>query len=95
MKNERGEGETERGGEGETECWGGRDRVLGGGEKRQSLGGGRERGRDIEGDGGGGGGDNNNTLLHKNKYLSSSRLFYTSVPDDKYSNTQFVKQECQ
>ena len=35
----------------------------------------------------------NNTLLHKNKDLSTSRLFYKSVPDDEHSNTQYVKQE--
>ena len=34
-----------------------------------------------------------NTLLHKDKRLSTSWLFYKSVPDDKHSNTQYVKQE--
>ena len=34
-----------------------------------------------------------NTLLHKDKDLSTSRLFYKTVPDDKHSNTQYVKQE--
>ena len=34
-----------------------------------------------------------NTLLHKNTDLSTSQLFYRSVPDDKHSNTQYVKQE--
>ena len=33
------------------------------------------------------------TLIHKDKDLSTSRLFYESVPDDKHSNTQYVKQE--
>ena len=34
------------------------------------------------------------TLLHKDKDLSTSRLFfYKSVPDDKHRNTQNVKQE--
>ena len=33
-----------------------------------------------------------NTLLHKHKDLSTSRLFYESVPDDEHSNTQYVKQ---
>ena len=32
-------------------------------------------------------------LLHKDKDLSTSRLFYKSVRDDKHSNTQYVKQE--
>ena len=34
-----------------------------------------------------------NTLLHKDKDLSASQLFYKSVPDDKYSNIQYIKQE--
>ena len=34
-----------------------------------------------------------NTLLHKHKDLSTSRLFCKSVPDDKHSNTQYIKQE--
>ena len=34
-----------------------------------------------------------NTLLHKDKDLSTSRLFYKSVPGDKHGNTQYVKQE--
>ena len=34
-----------------------------------------------------------NTLLHKDKDLNTSRLLYKSVPDDKHSNTQYVKQE--
>ena len=29
-----------------------------------------------------------NTLLHNDKDLSTTRLFYKSVPDDKYGNTQ-------
>ena len=33
------------------------------------------------------------TLLHKDKDLSTIRLFYKSVPDDKHSNTQQIKQE--
>ena len=37
--------------------------------------------------------EEDNTLLHKDKDLSTSRLFYKSVPDDKHSNTQYVKQE--
>ena len=32
-----------------------------------------------------------NTLLHKDKDLSTSRLFYKSVSDDKHSNTQYVR----
>ena len=38
------------------------------------LGGERERGED-------------NILLHKDKYLSTSRLLHKSFPDDKLSNT--------
>ena len=35
-----------------------------------------------------------NTLLHKDKDLDTSQVsFYKSVPDDKHSNTQYVKQE--
>ena len=34
-----------------------------------------------------------NTLLHKDKDLSTCQLFYKSVPDDKHSNTQYVKRE--
>ena len=34
-----------------------------------------------------------NTLLHKDKDLSTIRLFCRSVPDDKHSNTQYIKQE--
>ena len=34
-----------------------------------------------------------NTLLHKDKDLSTNQLFYKSVPDDKHSNTQYIKQE--
>ena len=34
-----------------------------------------------------------NTLLHKDKDLSTSRIFYKSVPDDKHSNRPYVKQE--
>ena len=37
--------------------------------------------------------ENKNILLHKDKGLSTSRLFYRSVPDDKRGNTQYVKQE--
>ena len=33
------------------------------------------------------------TLLHKYEDLSTSRLFCKSVPDDKHSNTQYIKQE--
>ena len=33
-----------------------------------------------------------NTLLHKDKDLSTSRLFSKSVPDDKHSNTQCINQ---
>ena len=33
-----------------------------------------------------------NILLHKDKDLSTSQLFYKSVPDDKHSDTQHVKQ---
>ena len=33
------------------------------------------------------------TPLHKDKDSSTSRLFYQSVPDDKHSNTQYLKQE--
>ena len=32
------------------------------------------------------------TLLHKDKELSTSQLFYKFVLDDKHSNTQYVKQ---
>ena len=50
-----------------------------------------------DGDGGGGGERererDDNTLLHKDKDLSTSRLFYKSIPDDKHSNTRYVKQE--
>ena len=41
----------------------------------------------------GGGRERESNLLHKDKGLSTSRLFYKSVPDDKHSNTQYVKQE--
>ena len=34
-----------------------------------------------------------NTLLHRDKDLSTCRLFCKSVPDDKHSNTQYIKQE--
>ena len=34
-----------------------------------------------------------NTLLHKDKDLSTSWLFCRSVPDDKHSHTQYIKQE--
>ena len=34
-----------------------------------------------------------NILLHKDKDLSTIRLFCKSVPDDKHSNTQYIKQE--
>ena len=37
--------------------------------------------------------EKDNTLLHKDKDLSTSQLFYKSVPDDKHSNTQYIKQE--
>ena len=33
------------------------------------------------------------TLLQKDKALTTSPLFYKSVPDDKHSNTQYIKQE--
>ena len=32
-------------------------------------------------------------ILYKNKDLSTSWLFYKSVPDGKHSNTQYIKQE--
>ena len=32
-----------------------------------------------------------NTLLHKDKDLSTSRLFHKSVADDKHSNTQYLE----
>ena len=32
-------------------------------------------------------------ILHMDQNLSTSRLFYKSVPDDKNNNTQYVKQE--
>ena len=48
---------------------------------RERGGGGGERERERE-----------NTLLHKDKDLSTSRLFYQSVPADKLNNTQYVKQ---
>ena len=31
-----------------------------------------------------------NSLLHMCKDLSTSRLFYKSVPDDKHSNNQYL-----
>ena len=34
-----------------------------------------------------------NTWLHRDKDLSTSRLFCKSVPDDKHSNTQYIKHE--
>ena len=36
-----------------------------------------------------------NTLLHKGKVLSTIRLFRRSVPDDKHSNTQYIKTRMQ
>ena len=45
----------------------------------------RERERERERD--------DNTFLCKDKDLSTSRLFYRSVPDDKCSNTQYIKQD--
>ena len=45
------------------------------------------------GGGGGGGEERDNTLLHKDKHLSTIWLFCISVPDDKHSNTQCIKQE--
>ena len=33
------------------------------------------------------------TLLQKDKDLSTSRLFYKSVPDVKHSNAQYIKQK--
>ena len=36
-----------------------------------------------------------NTVLHKDKDLRISRLFYKSIPDDKHSNIQYVKQKYQ
>ena len=33
-----------------------------------------------------------NTLLHRDKDLSTCRLFFQSVPDDNHSNTQYIKQ---
>ena len=33
-----------------------------------------------------------NTLLHMDKELSTSWLFYKSVPNDKHSSTQYIKQ---
>ena len=36
--------------------------------------------------------EEDNTLLYKDKYLSTSRLFYKYIPDDKPRNTQYVKQ---
>ena len=47
----------------------------------------RERERERGGEG------EDNTLIHKDKDLSTGRLFYKSVPYDKHSNTQYVKQE--
>ena len=37
--------------------------------------------------------EEDNTLLHKDKDLNTSQLFYKSVPYDKHSNTQSIKQE--
>ena len=34
-----------------------------------------------------------NTLLHRDKDLSTCRLFCKSVTDDKHSNTQYIKQK--
>ena len=34
-----------------------------------------------------------NTLLPKDKDLSTIQLFCKSVPDDKHSDTQYIKQE--
>ena len=34
-----------------------------------------------------------NTLLHRDKDLSTSRHFCKSVPNDKHSNTQYIRQE--
>ena len=51
------------------------------GQKERGGGGGEERERE------------DNTLLHKDKDLSTSRLFYKSVPADKHGNIQYVKQE--
>ena len=34
-----------------------------------------------------------NTLIHKDKDLGPRRLFHKCVPDDKLSNTQYVKHE--
>ena len=50
-------------------------------------------GREIETEKGAEMGFRDNTLSHKDKYLSTSRLFCKSVPDDKHSNTQYIKQE--
>ena len=37
--------------------------------------------------------ERDNTLLHMDKDLSTCRLFCKSVPDDKHSNTQYIKQD--
>ena len=37
--------------------------------------------------------ERDNTLLHRDKDLSTCRLFFKSVPDDKHSNTQYIKQK--
>ena len=55
---------------------------------RERGGGGRgERGRDRDRERHRERQKENNTLLHKNKDLNTSRLFYKSVPDNKHSNT--------
>ena len=38
-------------------------------------------------------GQRENDLLHKDKDLNTIRLFCKFVPDDKHSNTQYIKQE--
>ena len=55
------------------------------GERERERGWEREREREGERE--------DNTLLHRDKDLSTSRLFCKSVPDDKHSNTQYMKSE--
>ena len=37
--------------------------------------------------------EKSNTLLHRDKDLSTCRFFAKSIPDDKHSNTQYIKQK--
>ena len=37
--------------------------------------------------------ERDNTLLHRDKDLSTCRLFFKSVPDDKHGNTDDISRE--